>query len=81
MDFGEGFCTTRDGADRIESRSFLGVGHSISDVRFSPDCFRFTPNSVAKLAVDGFCDVRLYKPRWHETLACQEAGIVISLFR
>ena len=26
-------------------------------------------------------DDRLYKPRWHETFACQEAGIVNSLFR
>ncbi len=26
-------------------------------------------------------DIRLYKPRRHETVACQEAGIEISLFR
>ncbi len=26
-------------------------------------------------------DVRLYKPRWHETFACQEAGIANSLLR
>ena len=26
-------------------------------------------------------DIRLCKPRWHETFACREAGIVNSLFR
>ncbi len=43
-------------------------------------CIRQASDNPSQQETFGI-DVRLYNPRWHETFACREAGIVISLFR